>query len=218
MQLPAGTPNTAAQRMVRLQMENRDICDPRVLEAMRRVPRHLFVSAESRVAAYEDHPLPIGHGQTISQPYMVAFMTQALQLRGSERVLEIGTGSGYQTAVLAWLSCRVVSIERHAELAEAARVRLEKLGLALDVEIRVGDGSLGAPDAAPFSGIVVTAAAPRVPQPLRDQLAEGGRLVIPVGPRDRQELMVVVRHGDEWRETSDGPCVFVPLVGEEGFA
>jgi len=208
---------TARSSMVANQLRDRGIADLRVLAAMAHIPREAFIGERLRTRAYGDEALPIDAGQTISQPFMVARMTELLAVRPGDRVLEVGTGSGYQTAVLAWLGCRVTSIERHAELAATARARLQALGLGLDVEIRVGDGSLGAPDAAPFSGIVVTAAAPRVPQPLRDQLADGGRLIIPVGPRDRQELEVVVRYGDEWRESSDGPCVFVPLVGEEGF-
>ncbi|HVA85729.1 MAG TPA: protein-L-isoaspartate(D-aspartate) O-methyltransferase [Candidatus Saccharimonadales bacterium] len=207
----------ARSSMVAHQLRERGIADERVLAAMARLPREAFVRERQRPWAYADEALPIDAGQTISQPFMVARMTELLEPRPGDSVLEVGTGTGYQAAVLAWLGCRVISIERHAELAEAARARLQALGLGLDVEVRVGDGSLGAPDAAPFSGIVVTAAAPQIPLSLRNQLADGGRLVIPVGPRDRQDLIVVVRHGDEWRESSDGPCVFVPLVGAEGF-
>jgi protein-L-isoaspartate(D-aspartate) O-methyltransferase len=149
---------------------------------------------------------------------MVARMTELLEVMPGDRVLEIGTGSGYQAAVLAALGCWVTTIERHPELAAAARERLVRLGFGEAVEVRVGDGSLGAPDEAPWRGIVVTAAAPSVPVPLREQLdPNGGRLVVPVGTRDRQDLIVVIRRGNEWLERNDGPCVFVPLVGEAGF-
>jgi protein-L-isoaspartate(D-aspartate) O-methyltransferase len=212
-------PVTARNAMVASQLRGRGITDERVLEAMASVPREAFVSPIQAPWAYADEALPIEVGQTISQPYMVARMTELLSPRPGDRVLEVGTGSGYQAAVLAWLGADVVTIERHAELAAIARERLDRLGLGERVEIRVGDGSLGAPDAAPFSRIIVTAAAPSIPSSLREQLApDGGRLVIPVGPRDRQELMLVIRDGDEWRELSDGPCVFVPLVGEEGYS
>jgi protein-L-isoaspartate(D-aspartate) O-methyltransferase len=145
-------------------------------------------------------------------------MTELLATRPGDRILEVGTGSGYQAAVLASLGCRVTSIERHEALADAARRRLTELGYGDAVEIRVGDGSVGAPDGAPWDGIVVTAAAPSVPHALRDQLADGARLVVPVGPRDRQILTVVTRHGNDWIERPEGACVFVPLVGAEGFA
>jgi protein-L-isoaspartate(D-aspartate) O-methyltransferase len=184
---------------------------------MARVPRELFVAETQRPWAYADEALPIDAGQSISQPYVVARMTELLMPQPDQLVLEVGTGSGYQAAILATLGARVLSIERHAQLAEAARARLAALGLADRVEIRVGDGSVGAPDRAPFPGIVVTAAPPQIPVALREQLADGGRMVIPVGPRDQQELMVVERHGNEWREWSDGPVMFVPLVGEEGW-
>ena len=212
-------PVAARSAMVASQLRARGISDERVLEAMAAVPREAFVSSVQAPWAYADEALPIEAGQTISQPYMVARMTELLSPRPGDRVLEVGTGSGYQAAVLAWLGADVVTIERHSQLAAIARERLDRLGLGERVEIRVGDGSLGAPDAAPFSRIIVTAAAPDVPPSLREQLApDGGRLVIPVGPRDRQELLLVIRDGDEWREISDGPCVFVPLVGEEGYA
>jgi len=172
----------------------------------------------TRMARPTPRVTPIPSGQTISQPYMVARMTELLELEPGERVLEIGTGSGYQAAVLAALGCRVTTIERHAELAAAARERLVRLGFGDAVEVRVGDGSLGAPDGAPWPAIVVTAAAPAVPEPLREQLdPDGGRLVVPVGSHDRQELIVVERRGNEWFERSDGQVVFVPLVGEAGF-
>lgn len=168
--------------------------------------------------AYSDDALPIASGQSISQPYMVARMTELLEPQPAMRVLEVGTGSGYQAAVLAQLGCLVVSMERHAELADAARARLEDLGLAGRVRIVIGDGSVGRPEDAPFGGIVVTAAAPRIPDALPGQLADGGRLVIPVGAPRRQELMLVVRHGDEFERQECGACVFVPLVGASGFS
>ena len=209
-----------AQRatMVARQLRARGIADERVLQAMGEVPRERFVPSERRAYAYADEALPIASGQTISQPFIVARMTELLAPRPGDRVLEIGTGSGYQAAILARLGCVVVSIERHADLAETARARLAEMGLAGAVEVRVGDGSRGDPAGAPWDGIIVTAAAPSIPAPLRDQLSsDGGRLVIPVGDRYRQDLLLVVRHGDEWVERNDGPCVFVPLVGEEGF-
>ncbi|HEX5828598.1 MAG TPA: protein-L-isoaspartate(D-aspartate) O-methyltransferase [Candidatus Limnocylindrales bacterium] len=207
----------ARARMVDAQLRARDIRDERVLAAMEAVPREAFVPAEERRAAYLDGPLPIGAGQTISQPYIVARMTELLRVGPGDRVLDIGTGSGYQAAVLAELGCAVTSVEREASLAAGARRRLEALGYTDRVDVRVGDGTLGVPEGAPWDGIVVAAAAPSVPDPLREQLGEGRRLVVPVGPRDHQQLIVVERHGTEWREWSDGPCVFVPLIGEAGW-
>jgi protein-L-isoaspartate(D-aspartate) O-methyltransferase len=205
-------------RMVATQLRARGIRDERVLAALLEVPREEFVPAWQRDAAYADEALPIPVGQTISQPYMVARMTELLAVGPGDRVLEIGTGSGYQAAVLVALGCRVTSIERHAELAAAARERLVRLGFGDSVDVRVGDGSLGDPGGAPWPAIVVTAAAPSVPLPLREQLdPDGGRLVVPVGSRDRQDLILVTRRGNEWLELNDGPCVFVPLVGEAGF-
>jgi protein-L-isoaspartate(D-aspartate) O-methyltransferase len=204
--------------MVQAQLRDRGIKDPRVLAAMAAVPREAFVPEQERRAAYQDGPLPIGAGQTISQPYMVARMTELLRLTGGERVLDIGTGSGYQAAVLAELGCTVTSIERDAGLAPSAAERLAALGFGGRVEVRVGDGTLGAPDGAPWDGIVVAAAAPSIPDALREQLADGRRMVIPIGSRREQNLIVVERHGAEWREWSDGPCVFVPLIGEAGWA
>jgi len=204
--------------MVETQLRARGIADERVLEAMARLPRERFVPEERRAIAYADEALPIPAGQTISQPWIVARMTELLAPRVGERVLDIGTGSGYQAAILALLGARVVSIERQPELAESARARLAELGFGDQVEVRVGDGSLGDPTGAPWDGILVAAAAPAIPNPLRDQLSpNGGRLVIPVGDRHRQDLLLVVRHGDIWDEQNDGPCVFVPLVGEQGF-
>jgi len=204
--------------MVETQLRARGIADERVLEAMARLPRERFVPEERRAIAYADEALPIPAGQTISQPWIVARMTELLAPRVGDRVLDIGTGSGYQAAILALLGGRVVSIERQPELAESARARLAELGFGDQVEVRVGDGSLGDPTGAPWDGILVAAAAPAIPNPLRDQLSpNGGRLVIPVGGRHRQDLLLVVRHGDIWDEQNDGPCVFVPLVGEQGF-
>lgn len=203
-------------RMVDEQLKSRDIVDPRVLQAMREVPRHLFVPEGYRQLAYRDGPLPIGQDQTISQPYIVALMTQLLHLCGHETVLEIGTGSGYQTAVLCELASEVFSLERHAELAGQAGRRLGRLGYE-NVDIHLGDGSQGLPDMAPFDAIIVSAAAPSVPSPLRSQLAEGGRLVLPVGSRESQWLERIWRHGDTWNIERVTPVVFVPLVGQNGF-
>lgn len=205
-------------RMVERQLRARGIADERVLAAMLTVPREAFISADQRVDAYTDQALPIAAGQTISQPYIVARMTELLATSEGDRVLEIGTGSGYQAAVLAALGCRVTTIERHVELATSARRVLERLGFGDAVEVRVGDGSIGAADGAPWRGILVAAAAPAIPAVLREQLsADGGRLVLPVGTRDRQDLIVVIRDGDVWEERNDGPVAFVPLVGEAGF-
>lgn len=214
---PANGENAAAARMVKLQIENRDIRDTRVLEVMRRLPRHLFIPPGGRALAYADHPVPIGQRQTISQPYMVAFMTQALELRGGERVLEIGTGSGYQTAVLAELCREVFSIERIPELAAAAESALAALGCQ-NVTLHVGDGSQGWSENAPFDAILVTAAAPSIPPSLSSQLADNGIMVIPVGDwRRSQEIMVARRNaGAVTVERSIG-CRFVPLIGVGGF-
>ncbi len=214
---PTFEANPSAERMVRLQIESRDIRDPRVLDAMRRVPRHLFVPAGSRATAYEDHPIGIGHGQTISQPYMVAFMTDALELRGGERVLEIGTGSGYQAAVLAELCRDVFTVERIPQLAAAAAETLSSLGYT-NVSLRTGDGCDGWPERAPFDRILVAAAAPSVPDALRKQLADNGVMVIPVGDWKRTQEIVVARRtaGAIAIERSIG-CRFVPLIGRGGF-
>ena len=203
--------------MVASQLRGRGIADDRVLEAMGELPREEFVSDWRKDIAYADAALPIEAGQTISQPYVVARMTELLRPKEGGLILEVGTGSGYQAAVLAKLGCRVVSYERQPELAEGARERLARLGFGDRVEVRLGDGSAGDPGGTLFDGIIVTAAAPRIPHALREQLKEGGRMVIPVGPRDHQDLLLVVRHGDEWVERSDGPVVFVPLVGEGGY-
>jgi protein-L-isoaspartate(D-aspartate) O-methyltransferase len=204
--------------MVAQQLERRGIKDERVLEAMASVPREAFVPGVPASLAYDDRALPIDAGQTISQPYMVARMTELLEVEPGDHILEVGTGSGYQATILATIGCRVTSIERHPELAEVARARLAQIPLAESVEVRVGDGTHGAPDGAPWDGIIVTAAAPAVPEPLREQLAIGARLVIPVGGRWDQQLLVIERRGPvDWVETSGGAVVFVPLVGEQGY-
>ncbi len=202
----------AREEMVATQIAARGVRDPKVLAAMRKVPRHLFVPPAAVTQAYEDYPLPIGHGQTISQPYIVGFMTEALGLKGGETVLEVGTGSGYQAAVLAEIAAHVYSIEIVAPLAEEAAARLKRLGYA-NVEVRAGDGYLGWPEAAPFDAIMLTAAAPRIPEPLKEQLKDGGRLVLPVG-EDWQELVVVVRRGDRFEERQVLPVRFVPMTGK----
>jgi protein-L-isoaspartate(D-aspartate) O-methyltransferase len=201
------------ERMVDEQLAERGVGDARVLAAMRRVPRHRFVQEALRARAYGDHPLPIGEDQTISQPFIVGLMTSLLELTGREKVLEVGTGSGYQTAVLAAVARRVCSIERLPRLAERARALLESLGYD-NVWIRVGNGALGWPDQAPFDRIIVTAAGPAIPPPLVQQLADGGRMVLPVGSAENQTLMVVDNVGGELRERAHGECKFVKLVGK----
>jgi len=207
-----------AQRrnMVDWQLRGRGIRDERVLEAMARVPRHEFVAEELRAQAYEDHPLPIGEEQTVSQPYIVAAMLESLVLEPSATVLEIGTGSGYQTALLAELSQWVFSMERMPRLAESAADRLAQLGYG-NVAVIVGDGSLGLPEHAPYDAIVVSAAAPKIPQALFDQLREGGRMIIPVGPAYAQELQLVRQQEGRIVSTSLDACRFVPLIGEQGY-
>ena len=202
--------------MVDEQLRSRDIVDERVLTAMERVPRELFVPAGRRRRAYDDAALAIGAGQTISQPYMVARICEELALRGGERVLDVGTGSGYQAAVLAELAAEVHSIERVPELAEAARVALAEAGYT-NVHVHVGDGTLGLPALAPFRAIAVAAAAPRLPQALYEQLEPRGRLVVPVGRRGGQELLVAIRSPEGPAVIRSVPCRFVPLVGREGF-
>jgi protein-L-isoaspartate(D-aspartate) O-methyltransferase len=203
--------------MVERQLRRRDVVDERVLEAMERVPRDLFVAEEIRERAYEDAALPIGFGQTISQPYMVARICEALALHGDERVLDVGTGSGYQAAVLAELAHEIHTIERIPELAELARSNLSAAGYARRVVCHVGDGTLGLPAHAPYEGIAVAAAAPDFPQTLYDQLEPRGRLVVPVGGRRGQQLLVAIRSPEGPAVLRSVPCRFVPLVGEEGF-
>jgi protein-L-isoaspartate(D-aspartate) O-methyltransferase len=211
----AGTQRLARERerMVAEQLVPRGIKDPRVLEAMGKVPRHLFVDEALRDKAYGDHPLPIGEGQTISQPFMVGRMTELLRLTGTEKVLEVGTGSGYQAAVLAQLAARVCAIERLAKLATRARETLERLGIT-NVWVRTANGTFGWPDEAPFDRILVAAAGPSVPPPLLEQLAEGGRMVMPVGQADYQRLQVIDKIGGQARVTEDSECVFVKLIGK----
>jgi protein-L-isoaspartate(D-aspartate) O-methyltransferase len=203
--------------MVERQLRRRDIVDERVLQAMERVPREGFVPPELRGRAYDDAALPIGGGQTISQPYMVAAICAALALTGRERVLDVGTGSGYQAAVLAELADEVDTIERLPELAEQARRNLESAGYER-VRVHVGDGSRGLPERAPFHAIAVAAAAPDLPQTLYEQLEPRGRLVVPVGERGVQQLEVIVRSPEGPAVVHSVPCRFVPLVGEEGFS
>jgi len=202
--------------MVEHQLAARGIADGRVLAAMERVPREAFVPAELAEYAYDDSPLPIGEGQTISQPYIVALMAEAAHIGPGARVLEVGTGSGYAAAVLAELAASVVSIERHAALAEKARAALMELGYE-NVEVIEGDGSRGVPERAPYDAILVAAGAPAPPDSLKRQLAEGGRLVIPVSADAHQTLCVITRRGDSYEEEDLGAVRFVPLLGEEGW-
>ncbi|HVA95809.1 MAG TPA: protein-L-isoaspartate(D-aspartate) O-methyltransferase [Candidatus Dormibacteraeota bacterium] len=202
--------------MVETQIRKRGVTSPRVLEAMASVPRHEFVPAEFKSDAYADKPLPIGEGQTISQPYMVAAMAEALELTGSERVLEIGAGSGYQAAVLSLLAREVITVESHAQLALDAQERLTDLGYA-NVHVHNGDGSAGFPDAAPYDAILVTAAAPEIPAVLAGQLREAGRLVIPVGSRENQELVLARKENGELKSRELFDCKFVPLLGRYGW-
>lgn len=204
------------EQMVREQIASRGIQNRSVLGAMLSVPRHLFVPPEYRSMAYADGPLPIGEGQTISQPYIVALMSEQLELQGNETVLEVGTGSGYQAAILSQLAHQVHTIERHARLAEAARASLTSMG-ATNVSVHVGDGSVGLPQYAPYGGILVTAAAPEAPKPLLEQLADGGRLVIPVGGSLGQVLETWQRQGSHYNQESVLPVAFVPLRGAHGW-
>jgi protein-L-isoaspartate(D-aspartate) O-methyltransferase len=206
----------ATNRMVEEQLVARGIRDPRVVESMRQVSRHLFVEEALQGQAYNDYPLPIGHGQTISQPYMVALMTEALELKGHEKVLEIGTGSGYQTAILAKLAEKVYSIERITELASRARKTLDQLN-CYNVEIRIFDGTYGWREKGPFDSIMVTAGAPDIPNPLIDQLVVGGRMIIPVGEAGLQDLFQVIRREDEVVRKNLGGCRFVKLIGKHGW-
>lgn len=207
----------ARARMVNEQIARRGLHNPRLLQAMQQVPRHLFLPMSLRDHAYEDRPLPIGMGQTISQPYIVALMTSLLRLQGDEVVLEIGTGSGYQAAVLSQMARAVHTIERFEDLANAAQARLVRLGY-YNTQVHCADGTLGWPDAAPFGGILVTAAAERVPEPLLDQLAEGGRLVIPVGNMLGQVLQLWTRESGKLDVQDVIPVSFVPLRGQWGWS
>jgi protein-L-isoaspartate(D-aspartate) O-methyltransferase len=210
--------SSSAERrmMIETQIRKRGVSSPRVLEAMASVRRHEFVPVKFRNLAYADKPLPIGEGQTISQPYMVAAMTEALELDGSERVLEIGTGSGYQAAVLSLLARQVITVENHTSLALAAQERLTKLGYS-NVHVHNGDGSAGFPDSAPYDAILVTAGAPEIPRVFAGQLREGGRLVIPVGDRDNQELMHAHMENGELKSRVLFNCKFVLLQGRYGW-
>src|SRR5580692_693054 len=210
-------PSAAERRaMIETQIRKRGVSSPRVLEALASVPRHKFVPEKFREFAYADKPLPIGEGQTISQPYMVAAMTDALELAGPERVLEIGTGSGYQAAVLSLLAREVFSVENHTTLALAAQERLTALGYA-NVHVHNGDGSAGLTDAAPYDAILVTAGAPEIPQALASQLREGGRIVIPVGDTENQKLMQGMLEYGKLKSRALFDCRFVPLVGRYGW-
>ena len=206
----------ARHRMVREQIASRKIQDRRVLEAMREIPRHLFVPAEYQRRSYRDGPLPIGHGQTISQPYIVALMTQLLKLNGDERVLEIGTGSGYQAAVLGYLAREVHTVERFPDLAETARRALKAAGMT-NVHVHVGDGSKGLPDFAPYDAVLLTAAAPEIPAIILDQLSEVSRLVAPVGGERGQVLQLVQKKSSRLTIRTLVPVAFVPLRGEHGW-
>lgn len=216
MTQPQFDPVAARDRMIDRQLRSRGIQDDRILQAFRAVARHLFVDPAMEGSAYGDHALPIGLGQTISQPYMVAVMTQALDPQSEDRVLEIGTGSGYQAAILSHLVRTVFTVERIAPLAQRAQRILAEIGVTNVIQ-RVGDGSVGWSEFAPFDGIVVTAGAPRLPAGLTGQLADGGRLVIPVGSGAQQVLRIVERIGDRIIEREGGLCAFVPLIGREGW-
>ena len=206
----------ARKRMVERQIARRGITSPRILDAFLEIPRHLFVPENQQIYAYQDSPLPIGKGQTISQPYIVAYMTQCLNLDGDEKVLEIGTGSGYQAAILGMLASEVHTIERHKSLADGASILLEKLGFK-NITIHVGDGTNGLLDYAPYDAVMVTAAAPEVPLPLLDQLAEGGRLIMPVGGRFGQVLHLYTKRKTEIQKDNLAPVAFVPLIGDHGW-
>jgi protein-L-isoaspartate(D-aspartate) O-methyltransferase len=202
--------------MIEYQIRRRGIRDGRVLEAMFSVPRHEFVPAAQIPAAYEDRPLPIGDSETISQPYIVAAMTAASRINPGDKALEIGTGSGYQAAILAYLGAKVYTVERNFQLAESARARLGRLGYET-IEVIYGDGTEGHPPAAPYQAILVTAASPEVPPPILNQLDDGGRLVIPVGDLSHQDLKLVFKHGDQIGTRFLDPCQFVPLIGRYGW-
>ena len=205
------------RKMVDEQLRPRGIGDEKILSAFREIPRHLFVDKKEKDKAYSDHPLPIGYDQTISQPYMVATMTSHLNLTGKERVLEIGTGSGYQAAILSLLAGEVYTVEKIEPLTEKASSILKELDIT-NVHIKIGDGSLGLPKDAPFDRIIVTAGSPDIPPPLVEQLDEGGIIVIPTGTRYTQELIVARKEGDELIKKRKGGCIFVPLIGRYGWA
>ncbi len=202
--------------MVKYQIRSRGVKDKRVLEAMNKIPRELFVPDNSKDEAYADKPLPIGKGQTISQPYIVALMTELLNLKGKERVLEVGTGSGYQAAILAKLAKEVYTIDRIPELVENAKRKIEQLNIT-NVTFKVGDGTLGLPEFAPYDRIIVTAAAPNIPPALTNQLANNGIMVIPVGSHYLQTLKIVKKQEDKIIEQNSINCVFVPLIGKQGW-
>jgi protein-L-isoaspartate(D-aspartate) O-methyltransferase len=204
------------ERMVEYQIRSRGIQNSRILAVMREIPRHFFIPPPYDRSAYEDSPLPIGNKQTISQPYIVALMTELLNPGPEDRILEIGAGSGYQAAILGMLAKKVITIERIPEVADLARSNLSRLGIT-NVDLIVGDGTIGYSAGAPYDGILITAATPQVPQPLIDQLADGGRLVAPVGDRDIQELVRISRTGSRTVRTSQGGVRFVPLIGREGW-
>ena len=206
----------AREKMVKNQLIPRGINDERVLSVMGKIHRHLFIEEALIGEAYNDHPLPIGYKQTISQPYIVAFMTQALELTGKERALELGTGSGYQTAILAELSKKVFTIERIKPLMEKARRLLTQLGY-MNIEYKAYDGTLGWKDLQPFDAIMVTAGAPKVPEPLLEQMAEGGRMIIPIGDKFSQELIKVKRIKKDFKKENLGGCRFVDLIGIHGW-
>ncbi|MDD1661061.1 MAG: protein-L-isoaspartate(D-aspartate) O-methyltransferase [Methanomicrobiales archaeon] len=214
--MPADPFTEDRRRMVEQQIRARGIRNERVLAAIEKVPRHIFVPEDARRMAYDDRPLPIGDGQTISQPYIVALMTDLLDPHIGDRILEIGAGSGYQAAILAELASEVITIERIPAVAARARRNLSTAG-SRPIEVIVGDGTLGYPQKAPYQGILVTAGTPEVPPPLIGQLADGGRLVAPVGPHGIQELVRIVREGERIRRESHGGVVFVPLIGEHGW-
>lgn len=207
----------AREEMVREQLESRGVCDRRVLSAFREVPRHEFVPEHVREVSYRDCPQPIGFGQTISQPYMVAAMTVAAHVCPGDKVLEVGTGSGYQAAILAALGAEVHTVERIPDLSLRAQVNAERAGYS-DIHYHVGDGSLGLPDECPFASIIVTAGAPALPAPLGEQLVEGGRLVVPIASSFAQVLCIYRRKGAELEKTVGSSCSFVPLIGKHGWA
>jgi len=213
-EIPASVYEPLRRGMVESQIRGRGVSDPRVLDAMMRVPRHLFAPDRYREQAYEDHPLPIGQGQTISQPYIVALMLEALALQPGDRVLEVGTGSGYVTALLAELVTQIVSIERHGRLADGARELLARLGYS-NVQVVVGDGSEGFAEVAPYNAILVSAAAREIPEALIAQLAEGGRMIVPIGGEDSQQLQFVRMEGGQSKIALRELCRFVPLVAGE---